>query len=396
MATDKSQNIDAFGRQELGWVVPEVLDSHPHRVRHHRLQAGHGRDHAGRTATGTPYTLTEGQDGVGRVQNSQMYVAKLPGRVAARPGEVRQRRQASSLAHLVVALRQRLRLRDRRRRAQLRPRHPGAGVASRRARRSRSTSSPCGTSSGTSTTATCSPRRTEARTYASHPSENGYTTSNTDPLAGNPNQNGCQATYDNGITGTSAGPTPRAPSRRTASSATTPTSVFLADSYDISDLVGSEAPVPALQLCHRPRPGPAGLVHRRRGGHRDAAERLDAPDLRTRTSRPAAATTTRGSSTAVAGDLTDRGTSAARAGSTSPPAPRDPRTTPTTSRCATARASTSTATARSTGTRSAFESGLYTRLHRRGARLRQRRHRRPAGPVAAGQPAGARRPTPRT
>ena len=27
MATDKSHNIDAYGRQELGWVVPEVLDS---------------------------------------------------------------------------------------------------------------------------------------------------------------------------------------------------------------------------------------------------------------------------------------------------------------------------------------------------------------------------------
>ena len=36
MATDKSQNIDAFGRQELGWVVPEVLDTTPHRVRHER------------------------------------------------------------------------------------------------------------------------------------------------------------------------------------------------------------------------------------------------------------------------------------------------------------------------------------------------------------------------
>ena len=45
MATDKSHNIDAFGRQELGWVVPEVLDSSPHRVRHHRLQAGHRHHH---------------------------------------------------------------------------------------------------------------------------------------------------------------------------------------------------------------------------------------------------------------------------------------------------------------------------------------------------------------
>ncbi len=26
MATDKSQNMDAFSRQELGWVVPQVLE----------------------------------------------------------------------------------------------------------------------------------------------------------------------------------------------------------------------------------------------------------------------------------------------------------------------------------------------------------------------------------
>ena len=43
-----------------------------------------------------------------------------------------------------------------------------------------------------------------------------------------------------------------------------------------------------------------------------------------------------------------------------------------------------------------FAPGLSTRLHRRGPRLRQRRHRRPAGPVAAGQPARSRAATPRT
>ncbi len=37
-----------------------------------------------------------------------------------------------------------------------------------------------------------------------------------------------------------------------------------------------------------------------------------------------------------------------------------------------------------------FEGGLYLVLHRRGARLRQRRHRRPAGAEPARQPAGAR------
>ena len=41
------------------------------------------------------------------------------------------------------------------------------------------------------------------KNYVSHESEKGYTTSNTDPTAGNPNQNTCQAKYDNGITGSS-------------------------------------------------------------------------------------------------------------------------------------------------------------------------------------------------
>ncbi len=131
MATDKSHNIDAFGRQELGWVVPEVLDSD-------RTETGitdskqDTNTIAWRTPAGTAYTLTEGQGGVGRVQNSQMYVAKLPGRVLLDPAKFDTGDTAVGVAHLVVALRQRLRLLDRQRRTQLRPRDPRGGVAAHR------------------------------------------------------------------------------------------------------------------------------------------------------------------------------------------------------------------------------------------------------------------------
>ena len=90
------------------------------------------------------------------------------------------------------------------------------------------------------------------QTYTSHASENGYTTSNTDPLAGNANQNGCQTTYDNGITGTSgsyaAGT--EATDRKTG---TTPAPVFLEDSYDISDLAGEANG--ALRFSYATDPG---------------------------------------------------------------------------------------------------------------------------------------------
>ena len=90
------------------------------------------------------------------------------------------------------------------------------------------------------------------KTYKSHASKNGYTTSNTDPLAGNPNQNTCQAEYDNGLTGTSG-------SYEAGTEATdrklgnTPDAVFVADSYDISDLAGK--PNGALRFSYATDPG---------------------------------------------------------------------------------------------------------------------------------------------
>ena len=76
MATDKSQNMDAFSRQELGWVVPEVLDSSRTVSGMTDSKLDTGTVHW-RTPDGTPYTLADGVDGT--VHNSEMYVAKLPG-----------------------------------------------------------------------------------------------------------------------------------------------------------------------------------------------------------------------------------------------------------------------------------------------------------------------------
>ena len=86
MATDKSQNMDAFSRQELGWVVPQVLEPGS------TTTVDGWTDSKQDTGTitwrrpdGTPYTLTNGVDGL--VHNSEMYVAKLPGRQLLDPAK---------------------------------------------------------------------------------------------------------------------------------------------------------------------------------------------------------------------------------------------------------------------------------------------------------------------
>ncbi|WP_210503232.1 PKD domain-containing protein [Nocardioides xinjiangensis] len=249
MATDKSHHIDAFGRQELGWVVPEVLDSS-------RTESGitdskqDTNTITWQTPTGTAYTLTEGQGGVGRVQNSQMYVAKLPGRVLLDPAKF-DTGDTATASHTWWS-------------------RSGNDFG-------------CSTDGGGHNIDVALPEAADlpagttlsldfksmwdiewdydygfvltsgdGRDYVSHASAEGYTTSNTDLLAGNPNQNGCQAAYDNGITGTSG-------SYAAGTEATdrklgeTPEMVFLADSYDISDLVGTDAPV--LRFSYATDPG---------------------------------------------------------------------------------------------------------------------------------------------
>jgi M6 family metalloprotease-like protein len=251
MATDKSQNMDIFSRQELGWVVPEVL------------QPGTSPTISGwtdskqdtntitwRRPDGTPYTLAEGTDG--RVQNSQAYVAKLPGRQLIDPakfdtGDTATRTHAwwsgsgndfgctpeegrnfdlaiPGLADLPDGSEVKLEFKSL---WDIEWDYDYGFVLT--------------TTDG-------------GKTYTSNPSENGYTTSNTDPLAGNPNANNCQAKYDNGLTGTSG-------SYSAGSEATDrklgeyPDSVFLADSYDISELAGAENG--ALRFSYSSDPGVA-------------------------------------------------------------------------------------------------------------------------------------------
>ncbi|MDO9456816.1 PKD domain-containing protein [Nocardioides sp.] len=255
MATDKSQNMDAFSRQELGWVVPQVLKPGATRTvtgwKSSKLDIG---AIAWQRPDGTPYTLTNGADGI--VHNSEMYVAKLPGRTllddsafdAGGTNGV-----AASKSHLWWS---------------------GSG-----------NDFGCAPTGGHNFDLSVPALRTlpagtpvELRfksrwdiewdfdygyvltttnggsTYTSNPSTEGYTTSNTDLLAGNPNQVGCQATYDNGITGTSgsydAGT--EAVDRKLGN---TPAPVFLPDSYDISELAG--AANGALRLSYSTDPGAA-------------------------------------------------------------------------------------------------------------------------------------------
>ena len=250
MATDKSHNIDAFGRQELGWVVPEVLDSS--RTESGITDSKQDTDTiTWQTPTGAAYTLAEGQGGVGRVQNSQMYVAKLPGRVLLDPAKFDSGDTATA-SHTWWS-------------------RSGNdfGCSTDDGGHNFDLAIPEAASLPAGTTLSLDFKsmwdiewdydygfvltsEDGGKDFASHESANGYTTSNTDPLAGNPNQNGCQAAYDNGITGTSG-------SYEAGSEATdrklgnTPDMVFLADSYDISDLVGSEAPV--LRFSYATDPG---------------------------------------------------------------------------------------------------------------------------------------------
>jgi M6 family metalloprotease-like protein len=251
MATDKSHHIDAFGRQELGWVVPEVLDSS--RTETGITDSKQDTDSiTWQTADGTPYTLVEGQDGVERVQNSQMYVAKLPGRVLLDPAKF-DTGDTATASHTWWS---------RSGNDFGCAKDPGKGhnidVAVPEV-----ASLPAGTTLsadfksmwdiewdydyGYVLTSTDG-----GRTYTSNPSENGYTTSNTDPLAGNPNQNACQQHYDNGITGTS-GSYQAGSEAVDRKAGNTPEMVYLADSYDISELVGAASPV--LRFSYATDPG---------------------------------------------------------------------------------------------------------------------------------------------
>ncbi len=206
MATDKSQNMDAYARQEMGWVVPEVLD------KSRTVDIVDSKEDTGvikwRTKDGKPYTLKATRKGGkdGEVHNSQMYVAKLPGFAVLDPDAFDTKDKASK-SHVWWS---------------------GSG-----------NDFGCTPSGGHNfdlsipELAKLSPdakvtlslkhlwdiewdwdygfvltTTDGGATYESHKSEKGYTTSKdpignpNDPPDGNPNDNACQGKYSHGLTGT--------------------------------------------------------------------------------------------------------------------------------------------------------------------------------------------------
>ncbi len=248
MATDKSHNIDAFGRQELGWVVPRVLASGKKTSvtgwKDSKFDTG---SITWQTPGGVPYTLHSGADGI--VHNSEMYVAKLPGRQLLDPASFDTGDKASpshlwwsgsgndfgcaptgghnfdlsipGLASLPDNTPVELRFKSR---WDIEWDFDYAFVLT--------------TTDGGST-------------YTSHESNEGYTTPKAG-VPGNPNMAGCFDTYDNGITG-SSGSYAAGTEAVDRVAGNIPDSVFLSDSYDITDLAGQSNG--ALRFSYSTDPG---------------------------------------------------------------------------------------------------------------------------------------------
>jgi PKD repeat protein len=75
MATDKSQNMDVYSKQELGWIVPRVLGPGETSVTGWRDSKTNTHRIDWKTPSGQSYTLSGPA-----VANGEAYVAKLPGR----------------------------------------------------------------------------------------------------------------------------------------------------------------------------------------------------------------------------------------------------------------------------------------------------------------------------
>nr|WP_028637868.1 PKD domain-containing protein [Nocardioides sp. URHA0032] len=250
MATDKSQDMDAYSRQELGWVVPRVLGPGTQTVNDWTDSKEDTGEIRWRTKDGTPYTLVNGRDGT--VHNSEMYVAKLPGRQLLDPAKFDTGDKASK-SHAWYS---------------------GSG-----------NDFGCATDGGGHNLDVAIPgikdlpagstlqldlksmfdtewdfdygfvltSKDGGKTFASHASER--STPTTTAGTSNPNQNACQSAYGNGITGSSGSYTDPVTVQLDRTTGNYPASEFLADTFDISDLVGAATPV--LRFSYSTDPGVA-------------------------------------------------------------------------------------------------------------------------------------------
>ncbi|CAN5354100.1 hypothetical protein BH11ACT8_BH11ACT8_10010 [soil metagenome] len=247
MATDKSQNMDAFSRQELGWVVPEVLGTGKHLIKNWPDSKQNVGVIHWKTAAGKTYTLKNGRDGI--VRNSRMYVAKLPGRSLLDPAAFNTGTKASR-SHLWFS---------------------GAGndfgCATDGGGHNLDFSVP-----GLSKLPAGSTVQLDIRsmfniewdfdygfvltsedggdTFTSQPSERSVATTT---ASTNPNSNACQAAYGNGITGSSSSYTDALTVQLDRTAGNQPKEKFLSDSFDISELAGATTPV--LRFSYSTDPG---------------------------------------------------------------------------------------------------------------------------------------------
>ncbi len=234
MATDYSQNIDVIGKKELGWLVPRVLEPGERVASNWQdTKRDTGEIHWKRP-DGTPYVLS----GEG-VHNGEAYVATLPGRQILDPSLV------PSGSHLWWS---------------------GSGNdfgCTPEAGHNLDLALPALPAGTQKLTLTFKSRwdiewdfdygfvlssADNGKTYKSYPSAKGYTTD----AAQNPNANGCQATFGNGITGSSGSYAngSQAVDRLTGMF---PAAPFVDDEYDISDLIGKPGAV--LRFSYSTDPG---------------------------------------------------------------------------------------------------------------------------------------------
>ncbi|HVE98100.1 MAG TPA: PKD domain-containing protein [Mycobacteriales bacterium] len=228
MATDKSQHMDVFAKQDMGWLVPRVLKPgrqtlpgwQDSKINTHRIDWV--------TPSGEPYTLRGPT-----VANGEGYTAKVPGLTVIDPKKVEDSASPSKLwwsksgndfgcapekgHNLDIAL------------PELADVAPGTPVT---ATFKSYWDIEWDYDYGFVQVGTTGDNGSYA--YTSVASTKGYST----PVAQNPNANSCQARYGNGLTGTSASYAAGTAAVDRVRGTYDPTGPFLEDSYDISGLAG--------------------------------------------------------------------------------------------------------------------------------------------------------------
>ncbi|HEX8001182.1 MAG TPA: PKD domain-containing protein [Mycobacteriales bacterium] len=246
MATDKSQNMDVFSKQDMGWIVPRVLPKGTHQVAGWKDSKINTHRIDWVTADGKPYTLSNPG-----VANGEAYTAKLPGRQLISPEKVS---QGASPSHVWWSG------------SGNNFGCPPEGGHNLDISLPQLEQVPAGTTVKLEFASywdmewdydygfvLMSPDT--GQTYTSVASEKNYTT----PAAYNPNANNCQTRYGNGITGTSgsyqAGTAPADRVAAAPGSSQYPDGPFLPDSYDISALAGTPGAV--VRFAYATDPGVA-------------------------------------------------------------------------------------------------------------------------------------------